>query len=221
MIRSTCSDAMSQSSNRSGSDQTSTNTTEKTVEKQQPPADRSIHPFADIAHSQRLLQTYLGEFLVLELREAIHAASNKIIENNEKIESLEEKVRAYEDHIECLEQLVKELQLMLRTALQGEEQKEPGNAISEIHMTEQIMTTSASLVEIPLEESFHNEKETSKPPLPIQTTSASRLLSFLNCKANGGSSSLLTESKTKKGILKPASPEKRVDVHDGSLNDFN
>lgn len=211
MNRTACSETMSQSSN--SHDQSSIHTVEKDVTR--PKTETVPLQTEGTSFSPRLLQAYLGEFLVQELREAIHSASHRIIENNQKIEALEEKVRGYEDHIDCLEQLVRELQLMLRTTIAVNAPVEKLNASHEVHQVPREIA-SPSFVEIPLEETDH--KPVDVPASHQRASSASRLLSYL-CKPSE-TKSLLSEAKNK-DRLNPKSSEARVDINDGSLSDFN
>ena len=164
-------------------------------------------------NAKNALQSSLGEFLVLELREAIKEATKKIVQNDQRVEELEEKIRNYEDHIDCLEQLVKELQSLLRSTFEAQDKALPTNlpsispVISNISKAEEV---SPPLIEVSLDDPPEKQILTKK------TTIQTKLLniSFL-------SRDQKRVSSTKRKIEPSTNKEElRVDIEEGTLNDF-
>lgn len=168
-------------------------------------------------NARNALQASLGEFLVFELREAISDAAKKIIQNDQKIEELEDKIRNYEDHIDCLEQLVKELQALLRSAFETQDQLP--TAIPSIDTTAKDSRNKIDLASPPLYEVSLDDPPQEKQILPIKAGNHSKLfdisVSFLSKDVKGSTTS------TRRKIQPPVSKEAlRVDIEEGTLNDF-
>jgi TolA-binding protein len=174
------------------------------------------------------LKKSLGDFLVIELRQSLREAVQRINNNEKKVEELQEKIQNYEDYIECLQELIHELQLMLRNRFSEASKQEEHHQI-ELRQTKQSVNNS---VEIKADNK-DNQSEISSPgfsdvPLHDDSPPVNPLKSAVLESSSGTNNSLLKLSFTsfigssensKKVFLKPVS--NRVDIGEGSLNDFS
>jgi TolA-binding protein len=173
------------------------------------------------------LKKSLGDFLVIELRQSLREAVQKINNNEKKVEELQEKIQNYEDYIECLQELIHELQLMLRNRLSEGSFHQDQHEIEVPEMKQNCNKSVAITADIKDKESEISCPGFSDIPLHDDSPPVSAAPPIIPESSLKSNNSLLKMSftsfkgheRSKKSFLKPVSS--RVDIGEGSLNDFS